>query len=257
MQNNTPAPPDSSQYLSPGDNTGGRARSDSVRSQRSQRSQRSTENADFTRRPSIRIRRGPSYQPPPNAGQNSGNGNNIVEGQNIGRNRANSAPQEFDHDQIQEAQNPPRLSFVIEEPNSPTSGIPGRQPDLNLPAPRESDERQQIPAFVRTNTTPRRRSLRPARTNLANRREEPSQEGEEYDQNLVDLLDLVGMRLSCGGIILNVKLIRPRSRSRDTVNSHEPPKFSVRARSRKIFKPPTNIYTYSPPNRYRIIWKLE
>jgi hypothetical protein len=190
MQNNNPAPPDSSQYLSPGDNTGVRARSDSVRSQRSQRS---TENADFTRRPSIRIRRGPSYQPPPNAGQNSGNGDNIIEGQHIGRNRANSAPQELDHNQIQEAPNPPRLSFVIEEPNSPTAGIPGRQPDPNLPAPRESDERQQIPAFARTRTTPRKRSLRRARPNLANRREEPSQEDDEYDQNLVDLLDLVGM----------------------------------------------------------------
>ena len=193
MQNNNPAPPDSSQYLSPDDNAGGRARSDSVRSQRSQRSQRSTENADFTRRPSIRIRRGPSYQPPPNAGQNSGNGNNVVEGQHIGQNRANSTPQELDQDQIQEAPNNPRLSFVIEELNSPTSGIPGRQPDPNLSAPRESDERQQIPAFVRTRTTPRRRSLRRARPNLANQREEPSQENEEYDQNLVDLLDLVGM----------------------------------------------------------------
>jgi hypothetical protein len=189
MQNNNSAPPDSSQYLSPGDNTSGRARSDSVRSQRSQRS---TENADFTRRPSIRIRRGPSYQQPPNAGQNNGNENNIIEGQHIGRNRANSAPQELDHDQIQEAPNNPRLSFVIEEPNSPTSGIPGRQPDPNLPAPRESDERQRIPSFIRTRTTPRR-SLRRARPSLANRKEEPSQEDEEYDQNLVDLLDLVGM----------------------------------------------------------------
>jgi hypothetical protein len=193
MQNNNPAPPDSSQYLSPGDITNGRARSDSVRSQRSQRSRRSTENADFTRRPSIRIRREPSYRPPPNGGQNGGNGNNIIEGQYVGRNRANSAPQELGHDQIQEAPNNPRLSFVIEEPNSPTAGIPGRQLDPNLPAPRESDERQQIPAFVRTRTTPRRRSLRRARPSLANRREELSQEDEEYDQNLVDLLDLVGM----------------------------------------------------------------
>jgi hypothetical protein len=204
MQNNNPAPPDPSQYLSPGDVISGRARSDSVRSQRSQRSQRSTENADFTRRPSIRIRREPSYRPPPNAGQNSGNGTNIIEGQHVGRNRANSAPQQLDHDQIQEAPNNPRLSFVIEEPNSPTAGIPGRQIDPNLAAPQESDGRQQIPSFARTKTTSRRRSLRRARTNLANRREEPSQEDEEYDQNLVDLLDLVGMRAPCGGFKIKI-----------------------------------------------------
>jgi hypothetical protein len=188
MQNNNTAPPNSSQYLSPEENNGGRARSNSVRSQRSQLS---AENSDFTRRPSIRIKRAPSYLPSPDAGQNSGNGSNIVEGQHVGRNRALSAPQQLQHPPPVQEVNPPRLSFVIEEPNSPSSPIPGRDPDSILPASQESDGRPRLPGFVRTRTTPRR--LRRARPNIAGVGEELSQGDDEYDSNLVDLLDLVGM----------------------------------------------------------------
>jgi hypothetical protein len=186
MQNNNLAPPDPSPYLSQGEFNGGRVRSNSTRSQRSQQS---TENADFTRRPSIRIRHVPSYQPPPNAGRNNGNENNLIEGQHVGRNRANSAPQELNHAPVQEEPNPPRLSFVIEEPNPPTSGILGRIPESNLPPVQENGQRPRIPSFARTRT----RRLRRARTNIGAQSEEPSEGDNEYDQSLVDLLDLVGM----------------------------------------------------------------
>ena len=267
--NNTPNPvnpnnllvPDPSPYFQ--DAVTGRQRSNSTRSQRSQRSGILTPLAeleapntpererDYTRRPSIRIRRLSSVQPStpgifasePNGAEGSPSGS--ASGSGVRRNRSTSDPQRG-------IGGVPRLfgtrdtymPEVQEENVSPTTGRATEQfPPImeqvdradHAPAQPES-ERAPTPT-PQPESTSRWRTLRRARTNIGSEKEKgketdaQAQKESEYEEDLVDLLDLVGMLSGiCGQAETNI--FRPRSLY--PPNTHECSKLPLHSRSWQI-----------------------
>lgn len=171
-------------------------------SQRSQRSQRDLEqNSEFPwadagnygGRPSIRIRRtslsaqnqdaGPSQSP-----QMSGGGS-------VRRNRSISEPQRG------QVPTTPRLN--TQQPYMPRMSEEVSSPDAQairdevLPIPPTVPEESTPPARPSSSGKDSRQSrwrpLRRARSNIASNEPPPNSRQDEYDANLVDLLDLVGM----------------------------------------------------------------
>lgn len=266
MADNSLHVPDASPYAIDND---GRARSNSIRSQRSTHSaslppvteNEILENAYDTRpalegssRPSIRIRRVSS-----NIGsseQQSGQGSSVR------RNRSVSDPQRGTAVPV------PRLSTresympdVAEETLSPTSGIAREQ------FPREQPSREQFPAFEETITPESSapasqqspppsssgwRGLRRTRTSIGATTEKDKGKGTqaemEYEEDLVDLLDLVG---KCCRSDAGAKLISNRPRSLNPPNPHECSKFPLHPRSRQVPQSTTNIQSHQTPYKCR------
>jgi hypothetical protein len=177
---NAPPRPESS-----GSAGASRARSGSLRSHKSSST---TENVqpqsqNYDRRPSIRIRRLSSVQPPVNEVIGSGSG--------VRRNRSTSEPQRPHLAVVTEAAPPrpatrqSRMPGLEEETFSPTTG---NVQDSIEPLPGPAVELGGSPAAVQRPTR-----LRRARTNIAQRFQSNDQEADEYEAGLVDLLDTVGM----------------------------------------------------------------
>ena len=267
--NNTPNPvnpnnllvPDPSPYFQ--DAVTGRQRSNSTRSQRSQRSGILTPLAeleapntpererDYTRRPSIRIRRLSSVQPStpgifasePNGAEGSPSGS--ASGAGVRRNRSTSDPQRG-------IGGVPRLfgtrdtymPEVQEENVSPTTGRATEQfppimeqVDRTDHAPAQPESERAPTPTPQPESTSRWRTLRRARTNIGTEKEKgketdaQAQKESEYEEDLVDLLDLVGMLSGiCGQAETNVF----RSRSLYPPNTHECSKLPLHSRSWQI-----------------------
>lgn len=205
--------PDPNPYFQDFAATGtGRARSNSVRSQRSQRSgvltplpenaalDATTERRDYDRRPSIRIRRLSSVQ---NAvpGAYPAEASGPVEGTTVRRNRSVSEPHRGTAPRLSGRES--YMPNLQEEITSPTTGTPREE----FPAfPEQVSPVQQTPPPTRESPPAREssmwRPLRRARTNIGQEKEkekEREREGQddgvghtEYEEDLVDLLDLVG-----------------------------------------------------------------
>ncbi|PVH74644.1 hypothetical protein DL98DRAFT_519099 [Cadophora sp. DSE1049] len=243
--NNTPNPinpnnllvPDSSPYFQ--DAVTGRQRSNSTRSQRSQRSGILTPLAeleapntpererDYTRRPSIRIRRFSSVQPPTPGifaseqhgaeGSTSGSGGASGSG-SVRRNRSTSDPQRG-------IGGVPRLfgtrdSYMPEVQEENVSPTTGRATEQFPPIMEQVDRVDQAPAQPEPERAPtptpeptsRWRTLRRARTNIGADKEkgkeiqsEGQQRESEYEEDLVDLLDLVDPEVSTLQTLTNVQ----------------------------------------------------
>jgi hypothetical protein len=200
-------PPTSANFppqISSPQNATGRPRSGS------QRSTSDNPNTDFDRRPSIRIRRAPSQQPPPRPRSSNSDDNELsvfTEGHHVGtggRSRSNSAPQPLGLGAAGGSQR--RASYmpdVAEEITSPTTGniqeqIAQLHPvDANLQADVEAGNGGQ--SQVNPATVSSWRPLRRARSMIGRREETQEQrnerEGAEYESELVDILDLVGKRV--------------------------------------------------------------
>ncbi len=194
--------PDSNPYFQDFAASGsGRARSNSVRSQLSQRSgvltplpenvalDATTERRDYDRRPSIRIRRLSSVQ---NAvpGAFPAEASVPAEGTTLRRNRSLSEPQRGTASRLSGRES--YMPNLQEETTSPTTGTPR----IEFPvAPEQSTPVQQTPPPVKESSM--WRPLRRARTNIGQEKER-EREGQddvghtEYEEDLVDLLDLVG-----------------------------------------------------------------
>jgi hypothetical protein len=173
----------------------------------SQRSTTGDTNADLDRRPSIRIRRAPSQQPPPRPRSSNSDSNEppvFIEGHHVGtggRSRSNSAPQPLGAG-VGSQRRASYMPDVAEEITSPTTGNIQEQiaqlppADANLDADVEAGDGAQSqvnPAAVSS-----WRPLRRARTMIGRREETQQQrddrEGAEYESELIDILDLVGKR---------------------------------------------------------------
>jgi len=167
--------------------------SGSQRSQRSQDSQpqRSPEVTDYGRRPSIRIRRFPSSQAiNPSYGQASTSASQPIEGRHVGRNRSASEPQRWDFaGQPQRTVTPGlamRQSYMPNVAEETIFSTTGTAQDVILPTPEAHSSGGPY------------RPLRRARTNIGERAPTPPPKNEnddEYESNLVDVLDLIGMSL--------------------------------------------------------------
>jgi hypothetical protein len=174
----------------------------------SQRSTTSDTNTDFDRRPSIRIRRAPSQQPPPRPRSSDSDDHQLpvfTEGHHVGtgeRSRSNSAPQPLGVAGGSQR----RASYmpdVAEEITSPTTGNIQEQieqlapADANVQADLEAGKAGQ--SQVNPATVSSWRPLRRARTMIGRTEESQQQrddrEGAEYESELVDILDLVGTRV--------------------------------------------------------------
>ncbi|KAE8448978.1 hypothetical protein EG329_008566 [Mollisiaceae sp. DMI_Dod_QoI] len=213
MADNHLTVPDSSQNTYTG-----RARSGSVRSQLSQRSQRSQdprrqsdgaptfpETADYTRRPSIRIRRTSLVGPSQDAAQN--NQPQAVEGRggSVRRNRSVSEPQHGQLPVINTQQ--PYMPRMSEEVTSPEAAairdellpVPPTVPEGRIPSP-------EPPTIQNPAPTSGWRPLRRARTNIVGgNHPPPDTRQDEYDSNLVDLLDLVDPEVATLQTLTNVQ----------------------------------------------------
>ncbi len=227
----------------PPNNSGGRARSGSNRSQRSQQHNFGGQARDFPfvdngYQPSIRIRRSSLGLPQVNSAsaQQVPHQNAAIEGRHlartpVGRSRSNSAPQP-----LEAVANPPRIdtSRVTHMPNlaeetiSPSGRISGDVSQAGPSSPREGTRLVPLTLERRASWRP----LRRARTNIGeeNSRERTPDE-EEYDSNLVDLLDVVGKYRPTQ--ICDSTLRVFRSGSCNAVNSHQCAKFSVHSESGK------------------------
>ncbi|KUJ13701.1 uncharacterized protein LY89DRAFT_708878 [Mollisia scopiformis] len=200
----------------------GRARSGSVRSQLSQRSQRSqasqernggfpwsSETADYTRRPSIRIRRTSVSSQLAETPQNDQP--QTLEGRSgsVRRNRSASEPQRGQAlppvNTRLNAQQPymPRMSEEITSPEAAAV----RNDILPIPdtVPEDSQPPANRPSVPSTGRMSNWRPLRRARTNIASSHPPPDARQDEYDANLVDLLDLVDPEVATLSTLTNVQ----------------------------------------------------
>jgi hypothetical protein len=186
----------------------GRPRSGSQLSQPPATETPGSDRRDFDRRPSIRIRRAPSnYQPAqPSNAQDSGLLVVSTEGHHVGgRSRSNSAPQQLGVGAADGSQRRPSyMPEVAEETTSPATrdvqdgtGSGPAAADFNTLAGVETSKVGQGQANQASVSS--WRPLRRARTNIGRTEETQQQQdererGEEYDAELVDILDLVGKR---------------------------------------------------------------
>jgi hypothetical protein len=159
---------------------------------------------DYSRRPSIRIRRVSNFPTSqlnsPSALPNNSHVTGPEPGQLVARNRSSSAPLRL-HVPGQGADiGSLGLANVAEESLSPTNGEARKQ---NSPIARDyGEEIAQVPAII--NEQPPSSSWRPlraARSNIGNGGktsviQRGAMNNREYDPSLVDLLDLVGESMS-------------------------------------------------------------
>ena len=199
----------------------------------SQRSSTAAEDTDFGRRPSIRIRRAPSSA---NANANaSANAEGLLpvltEGHHVGgRSRSNSAPQPPLN--VAGGGSQRRASYmpgVAEEFTSPTTGnlaagiaeLPAANANANVQDVEAGQGGGRLNGLSRSSWRP----LRRARTNIGRaeeRERQQQQEGEEYESELVDILDLVGKRTR---LYLLCRLTLYRSGGPSPANFDECPEF--------------------------------
>ncbi|KAL2065891.1 hypothetical protein VTL71DRAFT_3561 [Oculimacula yallundae] len=238
QNNNNLLVPDPSPYFQ--DAFTGRPRSNSARSQQSQRSgglqtplglegletPTAMGERDYTNRPSIRIRRVSNVQVPTPSGEQYGEGS--TSGTTVRRKRSISDPQRGTGAGGHSTPGPSRLRTqesympeVREENISPTTGnateqfppileqveradhVPGHGQEQEIPRPETAPE-----------STSRWRTLRRAKTNIASDpekgKEKETQNGgkqneNEYEEDLVDLLDLVDPEISTLQTLTNVQ----------------------------------------------------
>ncbi|KAG4433930.1 hypothetical protein IFR05_010575 [Cadophora sp. M221] len=230
--NNLLLVPDPSPYFQ--DAVTGRPRSNSGRSQRSQLSgiglqtplaeqESPMAERDYTRRPSIRIRRLSSVQPATPGTFASGNdqygeeGSPSASGAGSGsarRNRSTSDPQRGLGGLPRLGTRDSYMPEVQEENISPTTG---RATEQFPPILEQVDRTDYAPEPSRPETAPeptsRWRTLRRARTNIGTDPEKgkgkepltPTQNEAEYEEDLVDLLDLVDPEISTLQTLTNVQ----------------------------------------------------
>jgi hypothetical protein len=183
-----------------------------------------SERPNLSQRPSIRLRRFPSSLSTADIARNqiheqnsqNNNGSLQVPGSagNTGRARALSGPPRFNSTSTQREST--YMPTVAETPGSPTSPSSQHIPPNDLSIPETiSEVNKPLPDL-------------PPNVGAADG-------SQEYESNLVDLLDLIG---TARVLLLTRQRLcfYCRSRSSDSIYSHECTKFFIRSRSRSISK---------------------